>query len=75
MAAQRKHVEATARRALATEDDLITYLGKPRGTLRNWRYRGIGPKWKRLEGRSVRYRWSDVESWLDEQPGGGGTDA
>ena len=63
--------KATERRALATEEELVTYLGKPRGTLRNWRYRGIGPRWLKLEGGNVRYRWSDVEAWLDRQVQGG----
>ncbi|MEO3853718.1 helix-turn-helix domain-containing protein [Acrocarpospora sp. B8E8] len=60
------------RRPLATEDDLAEFLDKPKGTLRNWRYRGIGPTWARLEGGSVRYRWADVERWLDQQSRGKG---
>ncbi|MGW5687586.1 helix-turn-helix transcriptional regulator [Nonomuraea sp. NPDC003754] len=58
---------------LATEREVATYLSKPPGTLRNWRYRGKGPRWLRLEGGGVRYRWSDVETWLDAQmPNHGG---
>ena len=56
---------------LLTEDELSMYLSKPKGTLRNWRYRGIGPKWHRLEGGDIRYRWPDVDSWLEEQAPGG----
>lgn len=56
---------------LATEEELASYLSKPRGTLRNWRYRGIGPRWHRLEGGDIRYRWDDVEQWLNAQASGG----
>ncbi|MBT2567712.1 DNA-binding protein [Arthrobacter sp. ISL-85] len=34
--------------------------------LANWRYLGIGPKFIKL-GRSIRYRVTDVEAWLDAQ--------
>jgi len=36
-------------------------------TLYSWRHRGIGPRGYRLNGGGVRYRQSDVESWLDQQ--------
>lgn len=35
-------------------------------TLANWRYLGSGPPFLRV-GASVRYRWQDVSSWLDER--------
>jgi hypothetical protein len=59
---------------LATEEELADFLAKPKGTLRNWRYRGIGPRWHRLEGGDVRYRWDDVEEWLGHQAQGGRLD-
>jgi len=31
------------------------------------RHRGEGPKWVRLDSRSVRYRPEDVEAWLEER--------
>ncbi len=40
------------------------------GTLRNWRYQGIGPKYVKV-GASVRYRRSDVVAWLDSRTAGG----
>ncbi len=52
---------------LATEEELAAFLRKPKGTLRNWRYRGIGPKWRRLEGGDIRYAWPDIDRWLDDQ--------
>jgi len=36
------------------------------GTLNNWRVSGAGPRFVRL-GRHVRYRVSDLDSFLDEQ--------
>jgi predicted DNA-binding transcriptional regulator AlpA len=41
-------------------------LGIPEKTLAQWRYLGTGPKWSRI-GRYVRYRWEDVDHWIDMQ--------
>jgi excisionase family DNA binding protein len=43
---------------------LSEYLGIPLGTIYQWRYRGLGPPVHRV-GRHLRYRFSDVEGWLD----------
>ena len=61
------------RRALADANDLSEYLGKPKQTLAIWRMKGIGPKFIKLENGNVRYRWSDIDAWLDAQATGGGT--
>lgn len=48
------------------------YLGKPAGTLVQWRYQGFGPPYVKL-GQAVRYRKPDVDAWLEQQlirPGG-----
>lgn len=55
-------------RALGDESEVAEFLRVPPGTLRMWRYRGTGPRWSRV-GRHIRYRWADVESWLDQQAG------
>jgi len=31
------------------------------------RHRGGGPRWIRIDARSVRYRPEDVEAWLEER--------
>lgn len=54
------------RKPLATPTDLADFLGVPEATLTQWRYLRRGPRWSKV-GRYVRYRWSDVEKWLDEQ--------
>lgn len=55
-----------ARRALATPVEVSEYLGVPVATLYQWRHRGIGPKVHKL-GRHLRYRWAEVEAWVDGQ--------
>jgi excisionase family DNA binding protein len=57
-------------RALATRAEVAEYLGVPTQTLGAWAYQGTGPKYRRI-GRHARYRWSDVDSWLANQPTGG----
>lgn len=46
--------------------DLSAHIETSPAVLANWRYLGVGPKFIKLN-RSVRYRVSDVEAWLDEQ--------
>lgn len=49
-----------------TYRDLSQWLGVPEGTLRNWRYRGVGPPATTLVG-LVRFHRADVEEWLKAQ--------
>lgn len=49
-----------------TDVHLARVLGMSPGTLRNLRSQGGGPVFTKI-GRSVRYRWSDVASWLDQR--------
>lgn len=60
------------RRPLVDAKKVSEYLGKPVQTLAVWRMRGIGPRFIKLENGSVRYRWADVDAWLDAQETGGG---
>jgi predicted DNA-binding transcriptional regulator AlpA len=59
-------VKATERRPLATPEQVAEHLGVPVSTLYNWRYRKTGPKASKV-GVHLRYRWDDVERWVDEQ--------
>lgn len=39
-------------------------------TLKDWRYKGIGPKFFKTspgKGGSVRYRRTEIEAWIDER--------
>ena len=49
-----------------TIDEVARRLDIPKKTLYQWRYKGTGPRSHRL-GRHVRYRWSEVLAWFDEQ--------
>jgi excisionase family DNA binding protein len=53
-------------RPLATRAEVAEYLRVPIGTLEQWAYRGTGPTYTRV-GRHARYRWADVEMWLEAQ--------
>lgn len=44
-------------------EELAGYLGVPVKTIYRWRYRGEGPASYRV-GRHVRYKFEDVEVWL-----------
>ena len=57
---------AAADRRLASPQEVAEFLGVPVGTLYQWRHMRTGPKGYRV-GRYVRYRWSEVEQWLDGQ--------
>lgn len=46
--------------------ELGARIGTSTAVLANWRYMGTGPRFVKLGGRSVRYRVSDVEAWLDQ---------
>lgn len=61
------------RKPLGTTAEVAAYFGVPVQTMHVWRTKGTGPKGIRV-GRHVRYRWADVDAWLDhqaEQPVGG----
>jgi excisionase family DNA binding protein len=51
---------------LLSPTELADYLAIPVQTIYQWRYRGDGPPGYRV-GRHVRYRWSDIQTWLAEQ--------
>ena len=54
----------TSRKFLNTKQ-LSELLDIPEGTLRQWRWSGVGPSWHKLRG-SVRYDMSHVEKFIHE---------
>ena len=51
---------------LLTTEQAAALLGlKPRA-LESWRYRGCGPIYVRVSARSIRYRKSDLDAWIEE---------
>lgn len=51
--------------AILTDEQLAPRLEVSPSTLRHWRSRGEGPPFFKLGGRLVRYRWSEVEAWIE----------
>ena len=52
--------------AFLTSKELAEFLAVPISTVRDWRLRGQGPPAYKF-GRSVRFRISDVEGWIEAQ--------
>lgn len=50
-----------------TTRELADYLGKEPATIRQWRYKDLGPAWTRKGYRTVWYHAADVQAWLDGQ--------
>ena len=46
------------------EYELSHWIGVPRSTLQRWRLKGEGPPFHEMAPRTVRYRLTDVQSWL-----------
>jgi predicted DNA-binding transcriptional regulator AlpA len=54
------------REPLVDPEAVATYLNLFVKTLENWRGKGEGPRFIRVSPQCVRYRWSDVDAWLDQ---------
>ncbi len=52
------------REPLASLEEVAAFLGVPVRTVYDWRYRSEGPPGIRV-GRHLRFRWADVDAWLD----------
>jgi len=61
---QNEEMESVDR--LVTVQELANYLGLPVATIYAWRYRHRGPPGFRV-GRHLRFRWSDVDSWIQDR--------
>jgi excisionase family DNA binding protein len=51
---------------IISAQELAEYLGVPVATIYAWRHRRQGPAGFRV-GRHVRFRWSDVERWIEDR--------
>ena len=49
---------------LLTETDAAKHLGFSPRTLQSWRLRGCGPRFVRVSARCIRYRRSELDSWV-----------
>ena len=61
---QEAKTEARGNESLLSIDELAQYLDVPVATVRTWRANKTGPRGVRV-GRHIRYRRSDVETWLE----------
>ena len=55
---------------LKSAKEIAEYCGVPVATVYKWNSEGTGPRFFRV-GKHVRYRLSDVDSWLLRQAKGG----
>lgn len=54
-------------RRLATVGEFCEFAGITEGHAAQMRYKGDGPAFVKITGRQVRYRWSDIEKWVDSR--------
>jgi len=47
------------------EKELSKNISVSLATLRNWRFRGQGPPYKKISRRMVRYSLKEVKEWLE----------
>ncbi len=60
-------IKGEGHNSLLTPRQAAEYLGMPESTLAQWRSQRRGPPYIKLELRLVRYRASDLESWLNQR--------
>ena len=68
---QKNHREVYTMERLLKEQQVSKLFEIAPQTLRNWRWKGTGPKFIKCGGTAVRYRETDLRKWLDEQTGNG----
>lgn len=66
MNARPSTASASRHSSLGSPKEVAAYLQVSEPTLTTWRYHRSGPTFLRV-GKHVRYRWNDVEAWLDAQ--------
>jgi excisionase family DNA binding protein len=61
-------MKAVDTRPMLTPQELAEHLRLPLQTIYDWRKKGTGPIAIKV-GKHLRYRWADLEKWLDAQAG------
>lgn len=59
-----EHLDTHRRSGLAKASEVAEYLKTTSNQLARLRFLGDGPAYVKL-GRSVRYRWEDVDNWVN----------
>lgn len=67
METQENNQLSLAQNKFMNEKETALMLGFSQRTLQNWRHSGQGPKYLRVNRRVIRYRLSDVQSWVDSR--------
>jgi hypothetical protein len=52
---------------LATDQEFCEYAGLTSGQSAQLRYLGRSPKFVKVTGRQVRYKWSEIFLWVDQK--------
>ncbi|WP_431881548.1 helix-turn-helix transcriptional regulator [Micromonospora chalcea] len=58
--------EVKERQPLATTEEVAAYLNVTVQALHDLRHKGRAPKAAKV-GRSLRWRWSDIDAWLEDR--------
>ncbi len=56
-----------------TTDELAERLAIKPNTLERWRSQGVGPPFVKVGNRAVRYKFAEVEAWLEKERPAPGT--
>jgi hypothetical protein len=55
-----------------TEEFAARFCGQSVETIRGYRRRGVGPRFKKILGKSIRYSIASLVEFMEAQPSGGG---
>ncbi len=66
MGRQARSTRVTTRQLMLSPEDLAELVGVPLWTVYKWNSEGTSPTRVRV-GRHVRYRWADVERWIEQR--------
>jgi predicted DNA-binding transcriptional regulator AlpA len=70
-----KRIEKARPRRFVDRTEVAHMLGLSVKTLDKWALLGIGPRFRRIGHRAVRYELADVEAFIERAPIGGGPTA
>ena len=62
-----KDINPTIQEQFLSDTQVAERLQISRAVLQRYRLTGCGPKYLRIARNCVRYRWADVEKWLNQK--------
>ena len=60
--------ESTPDADFMSRQEVAEYLGVSPRTIEAWAERGQGPRYTKMNNKLTRYRRTDVDAWLADQP-------